>query len=301
MAPLAEAKGDPRRIGWGQWELFGAAGADVPLVPETVGWTRRAPPSRSSRLSPAAPRPLPRGPVATESRETEATLRIIVHRRRTVNCVTPAVSSRRDARRNHERLLQEARRLFAERGIDAPLDELAARAGVGAGTVYRHFPNRDALMRELYDAGVAELHDLATEIVGAETGWRSVELYLERLGAWVADQPYLPAVMRRVAELDPSYRPGADFEEVVDRLVARAQAEGSLRPDVTTVDLSILVDMLGSLGQYGREYLPFWRRQLTIVLDGLKARPDLTPMPVAGQPFADFHDMSHKKGPVSGP
>ena len=218
-----------------------------------------------------------------------------------MNSVTPAVSSRRDARRNHERLLQEARRLFAERGIDAPLDELATRAGVGAGTVYRHFPNRDALMRELYDAGVAELHDLATEIVGAETGWRSVELYLERLGAWVADQPYLPAVMRRVAELDPSYRPGADFEEVVDRLVARAQAEGSLRPDVTTVDLSILVDMLGSLGQYGREYLPFWRRQLTIVLDGLKARPDLTPMPVPGQPFADFHDMSHKKGPVSGP
>ena len=218
-----------------------------------------------------------------------------------MNCVTPAVSSRRDARRNHERLLQEARRLFAERGIDAPLDELATRAGVGAGTVYRHFPNRDALMRELYDAGVAELHDLASEIVGAETGWRSVELYLERLGAWVADQPYLPAVMRRVAELDPSYRPGADFEEVVDRLVARAQAEGSLRPDVTTVDLSILVDMLGSLGQYGREYLPFWRRQLTIVLDGLKARPDLTPMPVPGQRFADFHDMSHKKGPASGP
>jgi len=210
------------------------------------------------------------------------------------------VSSRRDARRNHERLLQEARRLFAERGIDAPLDELATRAGVGAGTVYRHFPNRDALMRELYDAGVAELHDLATEIVGAETGWRSVELCLERLGAWVADQPYLPAVMRRVAELDPSYRPGAEFEQVVDGLVARAQAEGSLRPDVTAVDLSILVDMLGSLGQYGQEYLPFWRRQLTIVLDGLKARPDLTPMPVAGQPFADFHDMSHKKGPVSG-
>lgn len=216
-----------------------------------------------------------------------------------MNCVTPAVSSRRDARRNHERLLQEARRLFAERGIDAPLDELATRAGVGAGTVYRHFPNRDALMRELYDAGVAQLHDLASEIVGAETGWRSVELYLERLGAWVADQPYLPAVMRRVAELDPSHRPGADFEELINGLVARAQAEGTLRPDVTAVDLSILVDMLGSLGQYGREYLPFWRRQLTVVLDGLKARPGLTPMPVAGQRFADFHDMSHKKGPVS--
>lgn len=217
-----------------------------------------------------------------------------------MNRVNPAASPRRDARRNHARLLDEARRLFAERGIDAPLDELATRAGLGAGTVYRHFPNRDALLRELYDAGVAELHDLASEILGAETGWRSVELHLERLGAWVAGQPYLPAVMRRVAELDPSYRPGAELEQAVAGLVARAQAEGSLRPDVTAVDLSILVDMLGSLGQYGGEYLPFWRRQLTIVLDGLKARPDLTPMPVPGQGFAEFHDMSHRKGPTSG-
>lgn len=214
--------------------------------------------------------------------------------------VNPAASPRRDARRNHERLLNEARRLFAERGIDAPLDELAARAGVGAGTVYRHFPNRDALVRELYDAGVAELHDLAAEILRAETGWRSVELYLERLGAWVADQPYLPAVMRRVAELDPAHRPGADLEQAIVGLVDRAQAEGSLRPDVTAVDLSILVDMLGSLGQYGREYLPFWRRQLTIVLDGLRSRPDVTPMPVPGQGFAEFHDMSHRKRPASG-
>ncbi len=209
--------------------------------------------------------------------------------------MNPAASSRRDARRNHERLLNEARQLFAERGIDAPLDELAVRAGVGAGTVYRHFPNRDALVRELYDAAVETVNDFAPEILGAESGWRSVELYLERLGAWVADSPYLPAVMRRVAELDPSHRPGAAFEQVVDGLVARAQAEGTLRRDVTAVDLSVLVDMLGSLGQYGREYLPYWRRQLTIVLDGLRARPDATPMPGPSQRFADFHDMTHGK------
>lgn len=215
--------------------------------------------------------------------------------------MTSSVSSRRDARRNHESLLREARRLFAERGIDAPLDELAARAGVGAGTVYRHFPNRDALIREIYDTAVAELHDLAPEILGAESAWRSVELYVERLGAWVADSPYLPAVMRRVAELDPAHRPGIEFQPLVEGLVARAQAEGALRDDVTAVDLGILVDMLGSLGQYGGEYLPFWRRQLTIVLDGLRARPGTTPMPTPGQDFAAFHDMSHAKGPKPAP
>lgn len=185
--------------------------------------------------------------------------------------------------------------MFAERGVDAPLDELAARAQVGAGTVYRHFPSRDALVRELYDTGVAELHDFAPEILGAESGWRSVELYLERLGEWVAESPYLPAVMRRMAELDPGYRPGIEFEEAINGLVARAQAEGTLRPDVTAVDLSVLVDMLGSVGQYGGAYLPYWRRQLTIVLDGLRARPDATPLPGVGLGFDAFHDMSHRK------
>lgn len=211
--------------------------------------------------------------------------------------MSSTASPRRDARRNHERLLVEARRLFGERGIDAPLDELATRAGVGAGTVYRHFPTRDALVRELYDTAVADLRQFAPQIMGAETGWRSIELWLELLAAWLAESPYLPAVMRRVAELDPDYRPGAEFEEAIDGIVARAQAEGTLRDDVTAVDLSILVDMLGSIGQYGGEYLPYWRRQLTIVLDGLRARPGTTPLPGAGLEFDAFHDMSHRKGP----
>lgn len=207
-------------------------------------------------------------------------------------------SPRRDARRNHERLLVEARRLFAERGIDAPLDELANRAGVGAGTVYRHFPTRDDLIRELYDDAVDDLRGFAEEIAGAESGWGAIELWLERLSEWLTETPYLPAVMRRVAELDPEHRPGTEFKDLLDGIVERAQAEGALRRDVTAVDLSVLVDMLGSLGQYGGTYLPFWRRQLTVVIDGLRARPDLTPLPGAALEFDAFHDMSHQKRPV---
>jgi AcrR family transcriptional regulator len=209
--------------------------------------------------------------------------------------VSSMTSPRRDARRNHERLLVEARRLFAERGIDAPLDELATRAGVGAGTVYRHFPTRDALVREIYDTAVDDLRRFAPEIMGAESGWRAIELWLERLAAWVAESPHLPAVMRRMAQIEPDYKPGAEFEEAINGIVARAQAEGALRPDVSAVDLSILVDMLGSIGQYGGEYLPYWRRQLTIVLDGLRARADMTPLPGVGLEFGEFHDMSHRR------
>lgn len=205
---------------------------------------------------------------------------------------------RRDARRNRERLIAEAKRLFAERGIEAPLDELASRAEVGAGTLYRHFPSRDALIRALYDDGVAELQSHATEILDADTAWGAVERWLEILSGWLAERPYIPGVLRRVAELDPDHRPGMEFQALLDDIVERAQAEGALRPDVTAVDLSVLVDMLGSLGQYGGAYLPYWGRQLTIVLDGLRARPDATPLPGAALDFAGFHEMSHRKRPA---
>jgi AcrR family transcriptional regulator len=209
--------------------------------------------------------------------------------------VSSATSSRRDARRNHERLLNEAKALFAERGIDAPLDELASRAGVGAGTVYRHFPTRDALFRELYDQAISMFHDLAPEIVGAETGWRSIELFLEKLSQWVATTPYLPELMRRVAEQDPEYRPGLEFEAALDGVVERAKAEGALRADVTGVDLNVLVNMLGSLGQFGGDYLPHWRRQLAIVLDGLRARPGQEALPTEAPSLSDFHELAHNR------
>ncbi|UOE43018.1 TetR/AcrR family transcriptional regulator [Agromyces larvae] len=209
--------------------------------------------------------------------------------------MSSATSNRRDARRNHARLIEEAKRLFTERGIDAPLDELAARAGVGAGTVYRHFANRDALIRELYDSAIAMFHDLGPEIVDAPTGWEAIELFLERLGAWVADTPYLPALMRRVAELDPDYRPGLEFESIIDGIIERAIAEGSLRPDVTSVDLNILTNMLGSLGQFGGATLSYQPRQLRIILDGLRARPGLAPLPGAVPDFGEFHDAAHRR------
>jgi AcrR family transcriptional regulator len=215
--------------------------------------------------------------------------------------VSSSLSPRRDARRNHERLLAEAKQLFAERGIDAPLDELAVRAGVGAGTVYRHFPNRDALVRELYDAAVTDLREFAPQFLAAETGWKAIELWLDLVSGWLVASPHLPAVMRRVAELDPTHRPGTEFAPMMDAVVSRAKAEGTLRQDVTAVDLSIMVDMLGSLGQYGGAYLPYWRRQLAVMLDGLRARPDLTPLPGEGQAFDEFHDMSHAKGPSPAP
>ncbi|GAA2445834.1 TetR/AcrR family transcriptional regulator [Agromyces soli] len=210
--------------------------------------------------------------------------------------MSSSTSTRRDARRNHERLLVEARRLFAERGIDAPLDELANRAGVGAGTVYRHFPNREALLLELYDSALVMFRDMQPEILEANTAWQAIERYIERLAGWIAETPYLAALLHRVGEIYPDHQPALAMEPLLNELVDRAKAEGSLRADVTGVDLSVLANMLGSVGQFGGGYLPHWHRQLTIVLDGLRARPELTPLPGEAPSFAEFHELQHGRG-----
>lgn len=204
-------------------------------------------------------------------------------------------ATRRDARRNHERLLVEAKALFAEQGIEASLDERATRAGVGAGTVYRHFPSRDDLVRELYDRAIAPLDDLAEEILAAPSGWQGVELYVERLSHWVISDPGIPALLRRMGQIDPDYRPAARFEKPIAELVERAHREGTLRTDVDGVDLTVIIGMIGSLAQFGGAYLPFWRRQLGIVLDGLRAEPGrMTELPGPGQDMDGYHAMVHQ-------
>lgn len=199
---------------------------------------------------------------------------------------------RKDARRNHERLLAEAKGLFIEQGIDAPLEQLATRAGVGAGTLYRHFPTRDRLVRELYDDAVERLGEVSARALGAASGWEAIERYIEDVAEWVIADPSLPALMRRMAEIDPAHRPGARLEAPTAELVARAQREGSLRDDVTGTDLAVLASMIGSVGQYGDGYVPHWRRQARIVLDGLRAS-GASPLPAPAQSADGFHRMVH--------
>src|SRR3954452_22472135 len=78
---------------------------------------------------------------------------------------------RRDAQRNRERILVAARDVFAERGVEATLDDVAARAGVGVATVYRRYPNKEALLDELLEARIAELGGLADESLSSPDAW----------------------------------------------------------------------------------------------------------------------------------
>jgi AcrR family transcriptional regulator len=208
-------------------------------------------------------------------------------------------SGRRDARQNRDRLIGEARALIAVDGVDASLEEISRRSDVGVATLYRNFPTRDDLVRTLYDLALAELATVQEEVGAAATAWDGVVVYAERVAEWLVADPSLPPIIKRMAALDPGYRPAADFEKIIAALVAQAKQDGDLRADVEAVDVGLLVTMVGSLGRLGDGYAGQWRRQLSIVLDGLRApggaRPKLPGRPLnAGEYQASLHGLTRR-------
>jgi AcrR family transcriptional regulator len=182
---------------------------------------------------------------------------------------------RADARRNRERILAAARAVFAESGIDSQMDAVADRAGVGVGTVYRHFPTKEALLAELvaerFQAFCAE-----AERALDRTDGEPFEVFADVLRAnargMAADAGTRHAMTAGgeavwvVAEA-----PRQRLLAASDRLIARAQAAGTMRPDVSAADLPQL--MCGLSAVMGLDGPGFdWRRHLELLIDALRAR-----------------------------
>ncbi|GGG68870.1 TetR family transcriptional regulator [Kocuria dechangensis] len=146
---------------------------------------------------------------------------------------------RTDARRNRTRILEVAEEFFAEAGITGSLDALAKRAGVGAGTLYRHFPNRDALLAALLLARNEEL-EVRREALRQETdSVAALEQWLEALGEWVTAFDGLPEPLRAALsqESSPLAITCQGFITTTDEFLAAAQRAGSARPWVRGRDL----------------------------------------------------------------
>ena len=195
---------------------------------------------------------------------------------------------RSDAERNRRRILDAAQETFRERGLGVTLDDIAAAAGVGVGTVYRRFPDKDALIDALFEVEVGKLVALAEESARENDPWTGLVLFLERgLAMQAADRGLRELILggARGRERVASVR--ARMAPVVGGIVARAQAAGVLRDDFAPQDMPILQMMLGSVIDVTREVEPeLWRRHLRIVLDGMRAQPGPpTPLPVAALTF----------------
>ncbi|MDT3400790.1 helix-turn-helix domain-containing protein [Streptomyces sp. B1866] len=182
---------------------------------------------------------------------------------------------RADARRNYERLLAQARTAFTQHGTDASLEDIARRAGVGIGTLYRHFPNRTALMGAVFQEQVSALLAYSRELAEAPEPCHALIDWLRAIIDHASTYRGLAqALMAASADQSStlSRNCGQPMEEAGGKLLARAQETGSVRPSVDIGDLMRLTNAIAMAGEQAPDDPDLAERLLALTFSGLKAR-----------------------------
>jgi len=182
---------------------------------------------------------------------------------------------RADARRNREKVVAAASAAFAESGLEAQVEDIARRAGVGVGTVYRHFPTKDALVDALamqHFEQLADIAEAACEEAGAPweifsaTIWRSAT-------AAAGDVAWCEIIGGHPSAVQAAARDQQRLAAATGTLIARAQAAGVMREDATVHDIRTIMCGFGHVAAAQRAGAEMdWTRYLAIALDGLRAR-----------------------------
>ena len=182
------------------------------------------------------------------------------------------MAQRRDAVRNRGLLVAAGREAFAELGAEATLEEVARRAGVGIGTLYRHLPSRDALVEAIFEEHIAVVLTAAEEAAAAEDAWEGLVGFLERVLDLQARNLPLRAVFLRIPAGEGRFaEQRRRIGPLLKRLIARGREQGSLRADYTLGDLSFAMWSFAPLFEATEGVAPgAWRRHLRILLDGMR-------------------------------
>lgn len=185
-----------------------------------------------------------------------------------VESTSPPRPMRADARRNYDRIVEVAREAFTEYGPEAPLDDIARRAGVGAGTLYRHFACREALIEAVYRADIERLCNRAFELLEGED---ALNTWMRELVRFVADKRGLSQTLKSAID-----RGSETFvlcrtlmNDAIEALLAPAQAAGEVRRDIEPRDLLLMGHGIGVASENNPEATP---RLLAVMLDGLRPR-----------------------------
>jgi AcrR family transcriptional regulator len=191
-----------------------------------------------------------------------------------VTAPTPSLPRRADARRNRERVIAAAAAVFAEKGLDAGVPEIAARAGVGKATVYRSFPSKEHLVAAVARERLAWITELVTRALAAEdpgTAFTDVVLRIaeEQAGDWAVAGSLAADIHQ--PELDSAR---ATAQAAFEALMDRGRAAGALRADATADELRVLFTGVAQVLRADGERDPqVWRRYGQLVADALRARP----------------------------
>jgi AcrR family transcriptional regulator len=178
---------------------------------------------------------------------------------------------RADARRNRDKLLAAALTLFTEQGTDVPLEAVARQAGVGVGTLYRHFPTRDALVEAVYLQELDRLHEGAAELLAGHAPDEALALWMDLFVQYAATKKGLSGAMQSVIASggNPYSQSRAKMVEALSLLLDAARAEGTVRDDLDAEDV-----LLAMGGIWTLPVEPGWeqraRKLLGLVMDGLR-------------------------------
>jgi AcrR family transcriptional regulator len=178
---------------------------------------------------------------------------------------------RADARRNYDRLLAAADAAFTQHGAEASLEDIARRAAVGIGTLYRHFPTRQILLEATFGGRLDALRDEADALGGAEAPMPALTTWLRSLLRYVTEfrglsELVMTTMRNHASDLHAS---GIGMRRAGGRLLARAQATGEVRPDLDDADLILMVNGI----VWAAERVPgedHARRLLSVMIEGLR-------------------------------
>ena len=193
----------------------------------------------------------------------------------------PGRPLRRDAERNRQRILDAARELVAEVGLDISHDDIARAAEVGVGTVYRRFPDKQQLIDELFDERVDQIIAIVDAAREYEDPWQGLYAFVSgNLELQASDQGLKELMLGNSRASELAQRAQRRIGPAVTELVRRAHESGQLRPDVGVEDFPLIQMMVGAVMEDARHIDPnLWRRALSLVLAGYRAGPHPDPLP----------------------
>ncbi|GAA5134080.1 hypothetical protein GCM10023320_61290 [Pseudonocardia adelaidensis] len=209
----------------------------------------------------------------------------------------PALRS--DARRNRRRLLEAARGVMRQQGLEASLGEIARRAGVGNATLYRHFPTREALWEAVFAEYGSELEEIRERVLRIPDAWEALVTWLEETcAAFATDKAFADLVTRGMSQSPALNELCTTALRLSETLFRNAQRQGAIRPDAELTDLMFVMYSLQQVVPVTAQVAPdAWRRHLAIALAGLRSSEG-PPLPPAAITFEQFVELGECPQPV---
>ncbi|HET9720867.1 MAG TPA: TetR/AcrR family transcriptional regulator [Solirubrobacteraceae bacterium] len=186
---------------------------------------------------------------------------------------TATKTLRADARRNHDRLVASARELFATAGLEVSVEEITQHAGVGMGTLYRHFPTKEELIDAVLEDTFTDFLTLAEAALSEDDPWDGLCRFFEQaLAMYVRNRGLKDVVASGEHGRARAAAMRSRMWTLVTRLVERARQQGTLRPDFATEDVALVLWSGERVVERSRDVAPeLWQRYLGLLLDGLRA------------------------------